>query len=100
MVDAVREALEAPRARRGADGLAGEVAAALRPSLRRALNATGVILHTNLGRGPLAPEAVEAAVAAAATRRWSGTRLRATGARARTTSSATSGHSPARSRRA
>jgi L-seryl-tRNA(Ser) seleniumtransferase len=66
VVDAVREALEARRARgHGADGLAGEVAAALRPSLRRALNATGVILHTNLGRAPLAPEAIEAAVAAA-----------------------------------
>ncbi|HSI30592.1 MAG TPA: L-seryl-tRNA(Sec) selenium transferase, partial [Miltoncostaeaceae bacterium] len=66
VVDAVREALEARRARGdGADGLADEVAAALRPSLRRALNATGVILHTNLGRAPLAPEAIEAAVAAA-----------------------------------
>ena len=39
--------------------------ARLRPSSTRVLNATGVIVHTNLGRAPLAPS-VRAAVAAAA----------------------------------
>ena len=41
------------------------LAAGERPSLRRVLNATGVIVHTNLGRAPLAPSA-RAAVARAA----------------------------------
>jgi L-seryl-tRNA(Ser) seleniumtransferase len=33
--------------------------AAARPSLRRVINATGVIIHTNLGRSPLARECLE-----------------------------------------
>lgn len=37
----------------------------LRPSLRRVVNATGVIIHTNLGRSVLAEEAVDAVVQAA-----------------------------------
>jgi L-seryl-tRNA(Ser) seleniumtransferase len=38
-----------------------------RGSLRPAINATGVILHTNLGRAPLAPRAAEAAARIGAT---------------------------------
>src|ERR1700760_3270944 len=52
----------------GAEGdvdLVQRAVARLRPSLRRVLNATGVIVHTNLGRAPLAP-AARAAVAPAA----------------------------------
>jgi L-seryl-tRNA(Ser) seleniumtransferase len=37
----------------------GEAARAGRPRLRRTLNATGVILHTNLGRAPLAEAALD-----------------------------------------
>jgi L-seryl-tRNA(Ser) seleniumtransferase len=36
-----------------------------RPHFRRVINATGVIIHTNLGRGPLAPEAARAVAEAA-----------------------------------
>jgi L-seryl-tRNA(Ser) seleniumtransferase len=36
-----------------------ELEARLRPSLRRVLNATGVVVHTNLGRAPLADAALE-----------------------------------------
>ena len=39
--------------------LADELDAARTPRLRRALNATGVIVHTNLGRAPLAEAALE-----------------------------------------
>src|SRR5262245_29237518 len=41
------------------DAVLAQLAAERRPSLRRVLNATGVIVHTNLGRAPLAPGALE-----------------------------------------
>jgi L-seryl-tRNA(Ser) seleniumtransferase len=66
-VAAAREVLERARTeiRSGgepgplADAVVAQLAAARRPSLRRVLNATGVIVHTNLGRAPLAPAALE-----------------------------------------
>ncbi len=67
--EAVRDAQE--RARRGdlsPDAVAEAVMAALaaRPvtTLRPVLNATGVLVHTNLGRAPLSQAALEALVAA------------------------------------
>ena len=73
VVAAVRQTLE--RRRRDDPSVGGfddEVVRALSPSLRRAINATGVILHTNLGRAPLADAAIAAAVEAAgyATLEW------------------------------
>jgi L-seryl-tRNA(Ser) seleniumtransferase len=45
--------------------LVARARARLRPSPRRVLNATGVVVHTNLGRAPLAPSARAAVTAAA-----------------------------------
>lgn len=47
--------------------VAADVEAALAPSLRRVINATGVVLHTNLGRAPLSQAAREQINATAAT---------------------------------
>lgn len=67
LAGAVRAALDAARAGGGAPPAEGWVAAVRhhlttreRPSLARVLNATGVVLHTNLGRAPLAPAALRA----------------------------------------
>jgi|SRR5579875_478236 len=70
-VEAARQALEAARAAiqagaapPSAEALAREVlaryAALDQPSLRPVINATGVIIHTNLGRAPLSDEALAA----------------------------------------
>ncbi len=42
------------------EALRARVAAAARPHLRRVINATGIVLHTNLGRAPLGRRAVRA----------------------------------------
>ena len=65
-VAAARTVLDRAREEIRAGGDPGDLATRLRdeldasraPSLRRVLNATGVIVHTNLGRAPLAPEAL------------------------------------------
>jgi L-seryl-tRNA(Ser) seleniumtransferase len=69
-VSAARAALEHRRCelldgRPGSEDLLALARARLEPSLRRVLNATGVVVHTNLGRAPLA-ESAAAAVARSA----------------------------------
>ena len=75
LVDAIRKEIDSIRVRlqtgealngaMGADQFAGRVERRLqwelRPKLRRVINATGIILHTNLGRAPLAAEAAQRA---------------------------------------
>jgi L-seryl-tRNA(Ser) seleniumtransferase len=46
--------------------VAHALADARRPSLRRVINATGIVLHTNLGRAPLARAAIDAIAGIAA----------------------------------
>jgi L-seryl-tRNA(Ser) seleniumtransferase len=66
-VEAARSVLERARERirAGSDPgdlearLRDELAAARAPRLRRVINATGVIIHTNLGRAPLPAKALE-----------------------------------------
>jgi L-seryl-tRNA(Ser) seleniumtransferase len=70
-VDAIRAALAEARAAgeaRTADRLLARAAELLGrpPSLRPVLNATGVIVHTNLGRAPLPAHALERVAAVAA----------------------------------
>jgi L-seryl-tRNA(Ser) seleniumtransferase len=72
VVDAVRRAVAAARGgtasapdtgEEWANAVRAELARAQRPSLRPVINATGVVLHTNLGRAPLARAAIDAMVA-------------------------------------
>jgi L-seryl-tRNA(Ser) seleniumtransferase len=71
VVTAAREVIAAARTRRARpEDWAAEIRERLserrRPSLRPVLNATGVVLHTNLGRAPLAQAAIDAITAIAA----------------------------------
>src|SRR6185312_10187028 len=75
LAEAAREELDDLRARLAAkesialEGIAGRVLARLTrnngPALRGVINATGIVLHTNLGRSPLAETAAQAAYDAA-----------------------------------
>jgi L-seryl-tRNA(Ser) seleniumtransferase len=71
VVAAVRESIEAARTRRAGpperweEDVRERLARRTGSSLLPVLNATGVVLHTNLGRAPLAPAAIEAVVAVA-----------------------------------
>jgi L-seryl-tRNA(Ser) seleniumtransferase len=68
---AVRESLEAARTRRAGppedwnEDIRERLARRTGPGLRPVLNATGVVLHTNLGRAPLADVATQAMVSVA-----------------------------------
>src|SRR5260370_21732257 len=79
IVDAIRAELSELRQRlAGGEALDGATAAdhvgirvvarvtqSTQPKLRTVINATGIVLHTNLGRAPIAEEAARAAYAAA-----------------------------------
>jgi len=72
VVEAIRDTLSELRLNAddvASDGLADAIAERVEksalPSLRPVFNATGIILHTNLGRAPLANAAIEAVVGVA-----------------------------------
>ena len=65
VVNAIRIQIEAERqdgatADKRHEAIAGRLRAEVAPRLRRVINASGVILHTNLGRAPLSNAAVDA----------------------------------------
>ncbi len=56
---------ESPGASRVAAGIAKDIASLMESGLKQVINAAGVVVHTNLGRAPLAEGAIDALVAAA-----------------------------------
>src|SRR5687768_17462316 len=68
VLDAVRSAIDAARnagefhrtEQQWIESITSAVRQQTQPSLRRVINATGVVLHTNLGRAPLADAAIRA----------------------------------------
>lgn len=60
VLDRVRASGESPPFEDLVKSAAGELERAARQRLGPAINATGIVVHTNLGRAPLAAEAIEA----------------------------------------
>ena len=61
----IRDGGKAPSAGDVADGVSGELRSMTEVAPRQVINATGVVIHTNLGRAPLSPAAIEAMTQAA-----------------------------------
>ena len=69
-LDAIREAIgqgklaKSPGSSQVADDMAGQIRAVMESGLKTVINAAGVVVHTNLGRAPLAEAAIDAVVEA------------------------------------